>query len=863
MPQGMKRNLAILGLTFLLIGLSLPQVYYSTPVTPNVYVIAYGWGSPSSPVNAHAGYTDFPFYVEASQVDATIIGMSISVPSGSPFTVVGETSTGVTSTANGESLAIFYLTVSNTTSPGYYPVRVTVTYAVNIAAYTCVEGKTFTLQVPVYGVNFPTPVGVQWGVSTVQQAFVGEGLVPLTIQVANPSDHVEDNVVINVSLPKGVYSQGGQRYALFTASSIPAQGIQEVTQLVNVSQLSSPGNYTLNYTVSFMNYLGYHYYATNFNITSGNANVTFGSKVPLEISIYPKSPLQVYATQGRGTPSSVVSVILRLNSSVNYFVDSIVTQSSLSLAFTNFTPSSGYGQSTYNFTFDVSPTTAPGVYPINFQVSYQELGQTFQASVTTYIYVNYFNVSPTLSDPTWGSPQDQLIPTPGMTGVPLSFILANPFPYPISGVNVSLKLPSGISSPYTNFLVPSIQSFGSYQVSFNLNLASNLTPGYVTIPYTVSFSSYYGTSVYHSKVAIYVYPSEEISLQYGNTTIYQGSQQSFPLVLINQGSTPVSSVSVRLTGQGISLVGMSNQTVNYLAAGENVTLLYQLYAPQGLGVGTYPLSLIVSYNYQGVTKTLEYTIPFNVIPSQQLVSVSVLPSVVYYGVPNNITVRVLDTAEVPLYNVQLRLFSQPSLYSISQNSVDLGTLYPGRAENIGLVMLPTVTSTSSLPLGLTVEYLLPGGSSQEEGYNFSLISTGLVKLVLQQPSALVSNGTVTVNGILNNFGTASANFVTVYVNGSPTYIGSVPPNSPTPFSYTFTPSQGGVQHVNIVVSYEDSLYQPHNITYQLAYTLTQTNLNQTHFLHHSRQNVLPILIYIVVVLVITSAIIYVLRRGKK
>jgi hypothetical protein len=259
MPQGMKRNLAILGLTFLLIGLSLPQVYYSTPVTPNVYVIAYGWGSPSSPVNAHAGYTDFPFYVEASQVDATIIGMSISVPSGSPFTVVGETSTGVTSTANGESLAIFYLTVSNTTSPGYYPVRVTVTYAVNIAASTCVEGKTFTLQVPVYGVNFPTPVGVQWGVSTVQQAFVGEGLVPLTIQVANPSDHVEDNVVLNVSLPKGVYSQGGQRYALFTASSIPAQGIQEVTQLVNVSQLSSPGNYTLNYTVSFMNYLGYHY----------------------------------------------------------------------------------------------------------------------------------------------------------------------------------------------------------------------------------------------------------------------------------------------------------------------------------------------------------------------------------------------------------------------------------------------------------------------------------------------------------------------------------------------------------------------------------------------------------------------------
>jgi len=64
---------------------------------------------------------------------------------------------------------------------------------------------------------------VFWG--TTQQlifAQVGEGLLPLTLSVFNPTTEPMLNVTLNVFLPKGIFSQTGSRELTVTIPALPA-----------------------------------------------------------------------------------------------------------------------------------------------------------------------------------------------------------------------------------------------------------------------------------------------------------------------------------------------------------------------------------------------------------------------------------------------------------------------------------------------------------------------------------------------------------------------------------------------------------------------------------------------------------------
>ncbi|QKQ99206.1 hypothetical protein GWK48_01260 [Metallosphaera tengchongensis] len=849
--------------------------FEGSPATPTVYLIGYGWGSPSNPINVHPGYTDFPFYVELVAYDATPLSATISFPPPPgttfyvpPFTAVSSNQAGV-SQANGNYVSTFYLTVSNTTSPGYYTVKVTVCFAYTIADSQVIGSRSFTLEVPVSAVNFPTPVAIQGGTpNNVEVLTQGEGLVPVTLEVSNPSQHVVSNVMINVTLPKGLYNQMGQDYVTFAFPSIQPQSTQYDTQMMNVTQGAVSGTYTLNYTITFMNYLGYRYFATNQNLTSGNANVTL-NRVPLTLSLYPKMPVKFSATSTSTTPSSTFSIMLELNSPYDYLIQSVTPQSQFSLVKSNFTPATFQGFQTFNYTFSVPQNEIPGVYPVTFTVNYQVFGQSQQALVTTYVTVNYYNLSPSLSTPVWGEQGNQIVPMPGLTGIPLTLTLSNPLPYAISEVNATLIFPQGINSTYDSYLIPEVQAYGATTLTLVMNLGQNVSPGYHTLNYVLTYASSYGISRVEGSLPVYIYPENQISVSFANSTVYQGTESILPITIENLGA-PLSSVSVNLKTSGLNLVGFSNETLTYLGSGESSTFTFLLSA-QGVGVGTYPAVLTVSYNYGGVTKVSNYVIPINVVSSQNLVSVSLEPGIVYYGQVNNLTLKLTDLSQVPLTDVSVKVFGNPTLYSISQTTLNLGTVDPGKTTSFTLQVLPSVTSTTPLPISVQLQYVVPGGVVTQ-GYNFSLIATGSVVLQLQQPTVSFSNGSLTVNGVLNNFGSTSANFVTVYVNGNSTYIGSVPPNSPTPFSLTLPlffngNGTGHPLHLRIIISYEDAIYQSHNLTYSLNFSPTFNTNSTFHNFHQfrvHRASILPeLIIFLVIIIVIVIAIFLVLRRGRK
>ncbi|MEM3947753.1 MAG: hypothetical protein QXY37_02200 [Metallosphaera sp.] len=836
---------------------------------PNVYLYGYGWGSPTSPTTAYPGYTEFPFYVEVVATgSATPYEASITTSSNSPLQVVGTNQEGMVQ-QNGYYLTSFYISVSSSASPGYYPVTLTVDYSEPINGFICTFSKSFTLEVPVSAVNFPVPINVEGGTSgTTSQIIVGQGMVPLTLTVSNPSNNVMDNVIVNLTLPPGVFSSTGKGYLTFNVPSIAPQQSSQDTQMVNVTQEAIPGTYSLNYNERFTNYLGYTYYATNSNITTGNANVTL-LNLPLTLTIYPKSPVLFYVSSASATPNSQVSILIKANSTYNYQVLSITPQSQLNLIHSNFTSNTFRSVSVFNFTFQVAPSISPGVYPVTFTTTYQIFGQTQQTVLTTYVNVNYYNTTPVLSDPSWGTQSDQVLPTPGETGIPLSFVLTNPLPYSLSNVNVTFVLPQGMSSPYNSYIVPIIGPAGtsgnSAQVSLTLNLASNVTPGYHYVKYIITYTTSYGIFRTASDIPVYIYPQSQLIASFDTPTIYQGTQIGLPITVTNPGSQPLTSISAQLKVTGLTVVGFTNQTINYLGPGENTTLVFSI-SSQGVGPGTYPATLLLSYSYEGFPKSSSYTFPINVVPSQDIVSVSVEPEELFYSTLNNVTINLVNNLQEPLYNLELKLIGNPSLYSLSQNSINIGTLKPGETESVTLSILPTVTSTTPIPLSVEVQYLLPQGGVVTEGYNFSLIATGLINLQLEQPTVTFSNGTLTVTGVLNNLGTATANFVTVYVNGNSTYIGSVPPNSPTPFSSTiFIPFShaNSSQEIRIDITYYDSVYQPHNISYTLHYVPTVQHLNFTNFGHSFHRNLLLIPTIIIVILIIVIIILIVLLVSRR
>ncbi|MEM3213857.1 MAG: hypothetical protein QXX88_03080, partial [Metallosphaera sp.] len=99
-----------------------------------------------------------------------------------------------------------------------------------------------------------------------------------------------------------------------------------------------------------------------------------------------------------------------------------------------------------------------------------------------------------------------------------------------------------------------------------------------------------------------------------------------------------------------------------------------------------------------------------------------------------------------------------------------------------------------------------------------------------------------------------------------TYIGSVPPNSPTPFSSTiFIPFShaNSSQEIRIDITYYDSVYQPHNISYTLHYVPTVQHLNFTNFGHSFHRNLLLIPTIIIVILIIVIIILIVLLVSRR
>lgn len=339
----------------LLLSLILPIIPVKSQST--VVISSWGWGTPQNPIRAHPGYNDTPFYVIASQQVGYQIVYAYLILSGTPITSEGGSSIAygsVTSSSLTTSQITFFLSVNDNAEPGTYNVPLVVVYQ---NAVTGAESQIIQeITIPIYNVTFPVLDQVFWG--TAQQlifAQVGEGLLPLTFSVFNPTTEPMLNVTLNVFLPKGIFSQTGSRELTVTIPALPAGEPIFVSSIVNVSNLVKAGVYTLNYSFSFTNFLGYFYKQ------SSNKNVN--------ITVYPQAKINIYSDPIQSTPDNITTLIVGISTNVSSFIISVRPELSSNFLpiSSNFTPTSlSPGEKViYAFKIYIPQGVIPSIYPTN------------------------------------------------------------------------------------------------------------------------------------------------------------------------------------------------------------------------------------------------------------------------------------------------------------------------------------------------------------------------------------------------------------------------------------------------------------------------------------------------------------------
>jgi len=357
---------------------------------------------------------------------------------------------------------------------------------------------------------------------------------------------------------------------------------------------------------------------------------------------------------------------------------------------------------------------------------------------------------------------------------------------------------------------------------------------------------------------IYVLPPAPVIIEANQTVIGNGEYALVPIKVVNLGVEYVYNVNLITLTQGLEVITSVNNTIPFVKPNSSVTFYYTLYAPQGLPPAVYPLVIKLSYTYFTNEIVRTFTIPVLVTSSQSPILISFLKTTVYYNTNNTEILAIQNLANFTIYNIRLDLNYPSQEIYLSQNQLYIPYLPSHFIYTVPLYIIPQIPQTTSIPIVVTLNYVLGQGSPQTYQYQLNLLSTGFVKMEITQVSAQIVNNTVVINGLLINTGSQNAQYVTISINNySSIYIGNVPPNSPTPFSFTLALSPG-LYKFNITANYENELYQPNMTFYTFSYVVSYPTSTNS----QDKISITSILL-IAVIIILIIIIIYLSLRGLR
>lgn len=285
--------------------------------------------------------------------------------------------------------------------------------------------------------------------------------------------------------------------------------------------------------------------------------------------------------------------------------------------------------------------------------------------------------------------------------------------------------------------------------------------------------------------------------------------------------------SVRLHTTDLTILSGDYEKIGLLGPGQAVPITFHVKAPSTAGV-YFPEVWVRTAQGQ----TIRYPVVVNVgtqvgqLARPALALEKFLPDAVSPGDPFTVNLTVVNRGGATAIDVVLTVnVSAPSLGLASSETHYVARLGPGEVHPVMLAFTTDRDVPVGLrPIGVTLDYVLPDGSSRRQNESLAVLVRGRAVLglasLMTDPVRVERGQTFTLLARLENTGTDDANSVRAKIDlplpgNNESFIGTIEPGTDAPAVFNLVAEESGSLEYTLSTTYEDEEGE-HTVTEPLA-----------------------------------------------
>lgn len=540
---------------------------------------------------------------------------------------------------------------------------------------------------------------------------------------------------------------------------------------------------------------------------------------------------------------------------------------------------------TITISLTIPNNTKPGMYRLGIRAwySYQsgEDVRTMQQYLSTTIIVEDIKkYAPSISLQAYWAPAPGTEPVPVLPGdiAPLQLVIYNRGPSDVKGLSVEIdtgNIGKILSLGQPCSLVP---SGSSCTITAYLKINESLSPGIYVLRVSVSyiFSDYTVYKILEKQYTVTVQINSDsnairIAYSYWLTPPQPGTRSAeLALYLVTDPHLVEKILSLKLLVPPPLFSPDDNSTIVVAMPASSVlssTYVNQLYRigtnmirsimPSALAAtntemfiakmgvkknarGLYKATAIIYWvDRLGTLRETRLVLRLPIIGGTPYIEIKPSPTVWLKGGVANLSIKIINTGNMPIYNVYVTLI--PTSYTAypSKSTVYFSEMLPGHVYNVTYTLNYNPTSfgqQSSYTFSgiLAVLYESPTGLHQFYNTTVSVVLRPAIKLVLNSLRARWHNGSLVVEGVIANMGIEQAKTVSIRVvaanNSSTTLVGDIDAGSEAPFRVVM--NTAFIKNVTVMLTYHDiygtkySIVKTISVVKEVAQVATETSTSR-------------------------------------
>ncbi|MBI3640132.1 MAG: hypothetical protein HY223_07450 [Thaumarchaeota archaeon] len=464
-------------------------------------------------------------------------------------------------------------------------------------------------------------------------------------------------------------------------------------------------------------------------------------------------------------------------------------------------------------------------------------------------------------DAYFGTSSGKIEVQPGDKNVPFTIVFSNIGSEDIAGIKGLLSLPVGFSPAIANANANLIEadntqvatSGSSFFLTFFVNVDKNTSVNSYTGTVQVTYSRVRenGAHTNYFDFDFKVPGKSVLNMKAENQFIQPASNNQITVQVSNDGTASLNNVDITLNPQSNSTMGTSNLqnvvinqnhwNIGTVAAQSSSTFSFNIFVPQDVTGQTLHIPLDVTYfDGQGNQVTTSRLVDLIVGPASSTFVVRLsTPSYIMMGVMQNLTLGLENLSPSKISDISITLVPSSSDLKILQDPRwFINNINPLERTILNIPVFANQNiSNQAVNFDANIQYT-KDGSTVIEKQSFATYIRPVIDISVYGIDVMNIGGKQNIIGNILNQGNIKGQFATVTIEPvdnskikkSVQYIGDIDIDAPTPFNipidFTGNPSFGE-NKVVVVVTYKDSILQPHTIIQENIITLTnptpQTN----------------------------------------